>query len=140
MVKPKGDGPITVLSVATGTNGPGIAYSNLGLPGATALTAEKWNPDFAANDLKKLNPDLILIEYGTREGFDDTLDVRQYEERLGVIIDQIKQKAPQASILIAGPPDAARLPGFAGCGGSAGLPRAQPAGNGSLRPHDGTRR
>ncbi len=118
MVRPKGDGPVTVLSVATGTNGPGIAYSNLGLPGATGLTAEKWNLDFAANDLKKLNPDLILIEYGTREGFDDTLEVRQYEERLGVIIARIKQRAPQASILIAGPPDAARLPGFSSSAGA----------------------
>jgi lysophospholipase L1-like esterase len=118
MVRPKGDGPITVLSVATGTSGPGIAYSNLGLPGATGLTAEKWNLDFAANDLRKLNPDLILIEYGTREGFDDTLDVNQYETRLSTIVAQIKQRAPQASILIAGPPDAARLPGFAGSAGA----------------------
>ncbi len=118
LVKPKGDGPIAVLSVTTGTNSPGIAYSSLGLPGATAGTAEKWTPDFAANDLKKLNPDLILIEYGTREGFDDGLDVKQYETRLGLVIDQIKQSAPQASILIVGPPDAARLPGFAGGAGA----------------------
>jgi hypothetical protein len=118
MVRPRGDGPITVLSVATGTSGPGIAYSNLGLPGATGLTAEKWNLDFVANDLRKLNPDLIIIEYGTREGFDDTLDVKQYEARLSAILGQIKQRAPQASILIAGPPDAARLPGFAGSAGA----------------------
>ncbi len=118
LIKPKGDGPVSVLSAATGTNSPGIAYSSLGLPGATAWTAEKWTPDFAANDLSKLNPDLILMEYGTREGFDDELDAKQYETRLGLLIDQIKQWAPRASILIVGPPDAARLPGFAGGAGA----------------------
>ncbi len=113
LIKPKGDGPIAVLSAATGTNGRGIVYSSLGLPGATASTAERWSPDFLANDLKKLNPDLILIEYGTREGFDVGLDMKQYEMRLSAFIELIKERAPQASILVAGPPDAARLPGFA---------------------------
>ena len=118
LIKPKGDGPITVLSAATGTNSPGIAYSSLGLPGATGWTAEKWAPDFVANDLRKLNPDLILLEYGTREAFDDGLDLKQYETRLEGVIELIRQRAPQASILIAGPPDAARLPGFAGSAGA----------------------
>lgn len=113
-IRPRGDGEITVLSVATGTSSPGIFYSNLGLPGATAWTLGKWNADFAANDLRKLNPDLILLEYGTREGFEDGLDVRQYEMRLRLVIDQLKEWAPQSSLLIIGPPDAARLPAFAG--------------------------
>ena len=117
-IRPRGDGEITVLSVATGTNAPGIVYSNLGLPGATAWTLGKWNADFAANDLRKLNPDLILLEYGTKEGFEDSLDVRQYEMRLRLVIDQLKEWAPQSSILIIGPPDAARLPAFAGSAGA----------------------
>ncbi len=118
LIKPRGDGPVSVLSVATGTNNPGIAYSNLGLPGATASTPSKWTPEFAANELQKLSPDLILLEYGTREVFDDGLDVKQLDMRLRLTVDQIKEWAPQASILIVGPPDAARLPGFAGSGGA----------------------
>ncbi len=118
LIKPRGDGPVSVLSLATGTNTPGIAYSNLGLPGATAATPGKWTADFAAYDLRKLNPDLILLEYGTREGFEDALDVSEYEMRLRLVIDQIKEWAPQASILILGPPDAARLPAFAGSAGA----------------------
>lgn len=113
LIKPRGDGPIAVLSVATGNNRRGIFYSSLGLPGATAATPAKWSPPFLANDLKKLDPDLILLEYGTREGFDDRLDVRQYEMRFAAIIEMIKEKAPKASILVIGPPDAARLPSFA---------------------------
>jgi len=118
LIKPRGDGPISVLSVATGTNTPGIAYGNLGLPGATAWTPAKWTSDLAAYELQKANPDLILLEYGTQEGFDDGLDIKQYEMRLRLVLDQIKEWAPQASILIVGPPDAARLPGFAGSAGA----------------------
>lgn len=118
LIKPRGDGPISVLSVATGTNTTGIAYSNLGLPGATAAAASKWDADFAANALHKLNPDLILLEYGTREGFDDALDIKQYETNLRAAVERLKEWAPQASILIVGPPDAARLPGFAGAAGA----------------------
>jgi hypothetical protein len=123
LIKPRGDGPVSILSVATGTNSPGIAYSNLGLPGATAWTPGKWTADFAANELRQLNPDLILLEYGTREGFDDGLDLKRYEVHLRLVADQIREWAPQASLLIIGPPDAARLPAFAGSGG-AGVCRA----------------
>jgi hypothetical protein len=118
LIKPRGDGPVSILSVATGTNSPGIVYSNLGLPGATAWTPGKWTADFAANELRQLNPDLILLEYGTREGFDDGLDLKRYETHLRLVIDQLKEWAPQASLLIIGPPDAARLPAFAGSAGA----------------------
>jgi hypothetical protein len=118
LIKPKGDGQVAVLSIATGSNAPGILYSNLGLPGSTALTPGKWSPDFAANELRKWNPDLILLEYGSHEGFDDALDVKGYEERLRMELDQIKAWAPQASVLVVGPPDAARLPSFATSAGA----------------------
>jgi hypothetical protein len=118
MIRPRGDGAISVLSVASGTHTPGLVYANVGLPGAAAWTIEKWNAAFAANDLRKSSPDLILLGYGTRESFIDELDVKQYESRLLLAIDQIKAWAPQASILIIGPPDAARLPPFAGSAGA----------------------
>jgi hypothetical protein len=117
-IRPRGDGDVTVLSVATGTNTSGISYSNLGLPGATAWTPAKWTADFAANELRKVSPDLIILTYGTHEGFDDHLDVHQYEMRLRLVLDQLREWAPQASVLIVGPPDAARLPAFAGAAGS----------------------
>ncbi len=117
-IRPQGASPVSVLSVASGTNTPGILYTNAGLPGATASAMEKWNADFAASDFHKLNPDLIVFEYGTREGFIDSLDTAQYESRLKAIIDQIKIWAPHASLLIVGPPDAARLPTFASSAGA----------------------
>lgn len=117
-IRPQGNGPISVLSIASGTHTPGILYTNAGLPGATVSSIEKWNTDFAASDFHKLNPDLIVFEYGMREGFIDSLDAGQYEARLKAIVDQIKVWAPHASLLIVGPPDAARLPTYASSAGA----------------------
>ena len=118
MIRPKGDGPISMLAVASGTRTPGLVYSNAALPGATASTIGKWDEVFAANDFRKLNPDLIVFEYGVREGFDDGLDLQVYEASLKSSLDRIKALAPNASILVVGPPDAARLPAFAGSAGA----------------------
>lgn len=117
-IRPRGDGAVTMLSLTTGTQTPGIVYSNAGVPGATALTLAKWNRDFAANDIKKLDPDLVILSFGKKEGFDDDLDMREYEARLRLTVDQIKSAVPNASLLLIGPPDAARLPTFASFGGA----------------------
>jgi hypothetical protein len=118
LIKPRGDGQITLLSVALGTHGQGVRYVSLGLPGATAMTMGKWNSRFVASDIQRLQPDLVVLNYGIREGFLDDLNIEDYELRIRFLIEQFRQLAPQASLLIIGPPDAARLPAYAGVNGS----------------------
>jgi hypothetical protein len=120
VVRPRGDGPIALLSVSIGMERPGVRYINLGLPGATAATPGKWNTQFVAADLAAVRPDLIVLSYGTQEGFIDKLDLREYELRVNLLVQQLRELAPQSSFLLLGPPDAARLPAFAaGRGGQA---------------------
>jgi hypothetical protein len=113
LIRPKGDGPITVHSVSFGEQKPGIRYVNLGLPGATALTPLSWHSSQLAHDLQRASPDLIVIGYGTEESFDDNLDMRDYEAKVMRMLAQFRQAAPRASFLVVGPPDVARLPNFA---------------------------
>lgn len=120
VVRPRGDGPIALLSISIGMERSGVRYINLGLPGATAATPGKWNTQFVAADLAAVRPDLIVLSYGTREGFIDKLDLREYELRVSLLVQQLRELAPQSSFLLLGPPDAARLPAFAaGRGGQA---------------------
>ncbi len=112
-VRAKGDGEIKVHSWMVGNLRPGVNYVNLGLPRATALTPERWSPSLLAADLKSLEPSLIILTYGTIEGFDDTLNMPAYEQRLLQVIGRMKIAAPEASFLIIGPPDGARMPAFA---------------------------
>jgi hypothetical protein len=114
MVRPKGDGRVTIHSIAIGTDKPGVRYVNLGLPGATALTPLSWDQSYLEADLKRLAPDLIVFSYGTVESFDDQLDLTDYEAKASVAIARLRRAAPNASLLVIGPPDVAEMPKFAG--------------------------
>jgi hypothetical protein len=116
IVRPKGDGPITVHALATGETRPGVRYVNLGLPGATAMTPLSWDAAQIAHDLKQMAPSLIVVGYGTEESFDDELNTRDYESRAMMMLGALREAAPQASLMVIGPPDVARLPKFAGAG------------------------
>ena len=113
LIRPQGDGEVTVHSISVGTDKPGLRYVNLGLPGATAMTSLSWDRDYVAGDLKRLAPDLIVFSYGTDESFEDRLDLADYEAKVSTSIARLRQSAPQASLLIIGPPDVARMPKFA---------------------------
>jgi hypothetical protein len=115
-IRPKGDGPITVHAIVTGEERAGVRYVNLGLPGATAATPLSWNADQLAHDLKQIAPNLIVVGYGTEESFEDELNIRDYESKAMATVAMLRAAAPQASLLVIGPPDVARLPKFAGAG------------------------
>jgi hypothetical protein len=119
LIRPKGDGQVTIHSIAIGGSKPGVRYINLGLPGATALTPLRWDPSYLKNDMERINPDLIILSYGTDESFDDDLDIRDYEAQVSVAISRLRRVAPSASILLIGPPDVAVMPKFASRSGRA---------------------
>lgn len=119
LIRPKGDGPVTVHSISIGSGKPGVRYVNLGLPGATATTALGWDRSYMAGDLKRLSPDLIILSYGTDESLNDRLDLADYEAKTSAAIARLRQAAPDASLVIAGPPDIAIMPKFAIASGRA---------------------
>jgi hypothetical protein len=109
-VRAAGDGAVTVLSWAVGAGRPGVRYVNFGIPSATADITRKWDNSLVAADLARLDPELIVLGYGTNEGFNDGLDDRAYERRFSKLIDRLRQMAPKADFLVIGPPDGARFP------------------------------
>lgn len=60
-------------------------------------------------------PDLIVLAYGTNEGFDDALDLQAYEARLRAEIARLQAAAPDAVLLLLGPPEAMRGEGGGTC-------------------------
>jgi lysophospholipase L1-like esterase len=59
--------------------------------------------------------DLIVLEYGVNEGFDDTLDTAAYERLLRGEIARLRAEAPHAALLILGAPEAMRGEGGGSC-------------------------
>lgn len=98
--------PVTLLSFGAWRAEGGVSLSNLGIIGAQLY-------DFAARDdrivkaeLDAYKPDLIILAFGTNEGFRQELDAAAYEQLVKDQIRRLKRLAPGAAILLLGPPDA----------------------------------
>jgi lysophospholipase L1-like esterase len=100
------DAPVSLLSFATFRDGGGVALSNFGVIGITLA-------DFAARDdqvmkaeLAAYQPDLIVLAFGTNDGFQKGVDGAMYAAEVRRQIDRVKALAPGVSVLLLGPPDA----------------------------------
>lgn len=113
-VKPAGGGVTTVLNWAIGNDRPGVRYVNFGLIGAQASVTKRWSSTLVKNDLKHLDPDLVVWGYGTNEGFNDNLSIDRYSKTVKEFIGLVEEAAPRAELLFIGPASSARLPRFAG--------------------------
>ncbi|MBU1383702.1 MAG: hypothetical protein KKG14_04430 [Alphaproteobacteria bacterium] len=104
--------------------GPGVVVSNLGMVGATLADLAARTEEVVIDELAEWRPELIILAYGVNEGFDDGLDPVAYERLLRGQIVRLRLRAPGASLMILGAPDALRSGTAGGC--SADRLRAPP--------------
>ena len=112
-VRTTGGGKVSILSWAIGHARPGVRYINFGIPSVTAEIAQRWDEDLITKDIETLKPDLIVLGYGTNEGFNDGLKLGAYKDKFRSFINTMKAAAPDAGLVFIGPADGARLPRFA---------------------------
>jgi len=107
-VQARGDGPVDVLawSVARGTSG--VIYANLGIIGATVDLLDTWDPALLQQDLVHLAPSLIVLAFGTNEGFHDSVDPAAYAAVFAARLRALHAAVPNAALLVIGPPDGDR--------------------------------
>ncbi len=80
------------------SNYNGLLYASVGINGAgfrSILRQERMK-----QDLKEINPDLVVIDLGANDYFLGTMDTNSYKENLKQIVSLIKEAIPKASILI----------------------------------------
>jgi lysophospholipase L1-like esterase len=121
---PDGSGPrqISKLSITTTENKPvivssvsivnttyGVSYSNVGYPGATIDIVNKFDPRLFGHELQRINPQIVVLAFGTNEGFNDNLDLAAYRERYLDVIGMIRKNLPMARIVLIGPADGNRV-------------------------------
>ena len=82
-------------------NNPGILYHNIGVNGAKLSDYNKYSLFF--EQLKALNPDLIIVGLGTNESF-DKMNSRDYMAQLDLFIQNAKAQNPAVEILVTTPP------------------------------------
>jgi lysophospholipase L1-like esterase len=107
----KGNGPVAIISW-TLVRRNGLVFDSLGVPGETIGLLGKWNREIAAWQIAHLNPALIIVAFGTNDGFVNKLQPAEYEANLTEKLREIRSMAPNASIAVVGAPDADRLPSW----------------------------
>lgn len=102
-------------SVMLSRGGPGVMVSSLGLVGATLRDLARRDEAIVATELAVWRPALIVLAFGTNEGFDDTLDASTYETLLRDQVARMRRLAPAASLMLISAPDALRNGAANGC-------------------------
>ena len=105
-----GRGPVSIASVAIYNKQSGITFNSIGYPGAQASFVNKFNNKLLANDLLRINPQIVILSFGTNEASNDRLDLTNYRNSYERIVGKIKSTLPEATIVVIGPPDFSELP------------------------------
>ena len=103
------DAPVTVTGVEVAREGDGVSYISLGFPGATVQLLQKLAAENLADELRRLGPDIVVLAFGTNEGFNDALDVAAYSAQYEQIVRRLQALRPGLRVILIGPPDGARL-------------------------------
>ena len=99
-----GNGPVRIFGWVADKR-RGISYESLGLNGARASVILRWNEETLGTYLHRRDPGLIVLAYGTNDAGDgQTAD--HYEEMFAKLLSRLGRLAPEAAILVIGPPDA----------------------------------
>lgn len=116
-----------LLGWAVERRGGGVIYENHGSIGATVRLLERLSPAAVSFELTDRKPALLVVAFGTNEGFRDNLDLADYAERFRATVGALVRRARGAAVLVIGPPDGNRRPSE--CSGEAAC-RSGPAGEG----------
>jgi len=118
------DGTLMLHDVRLTRQAAGVELSSLGVVGATLRDLAARDTWVVARELEAWRPALIVLAFGTNEGFDDGLDPQAYEALLRGQISRLRRMVPTTSLMILGAPDALRNGVANGCSADGG--RAPP--------------
>jgi lysophospholipase L1-like esterase len=104
-IKTKDNGHVSIASVAIYNKRSGVTYNSIGYPGAQASLVNKFSSRLLANDLIRINPQIVVLSFGTNEAFNEKLELASYAEGYERIVEKIKSTLPGVVIVVIGPPD-----------------------------------
>lgn len=99
-------GPVTITSWASFRDMGGVALSNVGVVGSQFVHFGRNDDAVVAEELRSYDPDLIVLAFGTNEGFAPRISPQEYEISLRSQIGRIRRLAGRVPILLLGAPDA----------------------------------
>lgn len=107
-VSAQGDGPVDLLAWRIGRGKPGVIYANLGTIGASVDLMDQWDQSILHQDIAHLAPSMIVLAFGTNEGFRDSTDPAEDAVDFAARLRDLRAAAPEAALIVLGPPDGYR--------------------------------
>lgn len=101
-------GPVELSGIFVDQRQSGVSYLSVGFPGARVTVLKRMAPTNLADDMARLDPDMVVLAFGTNEGFDDNLDAAEYQRTLEDIVNSLIMGKPNRKVVIIGPPPGAR--------------------------------
>ena len=102
---PAGDGEIRLFGVSVETPGPGVLVDAIGIRGREARTWLRWDEALFDDALNSLNPDVIVLAYGTNEANSIDYTMEQYARDLRKVLTKMRQAQPDKGCILVGPSD-----------------------------------
>ena len=99
-------GPVTITSWGTFRDNGGVVVSNVGVSGSQFIHQQRADESVISEELRSYKPDLVVIAFGTNEGFAPRVEAGEYEIVLRSQIQRIRRLVRNVPILLLGAPDA----------------------------------
>jgi lysophospholipase L1-like esterase len=99
-------GPVTLTSWGSFSGAGGIAVSNLGVVGAELKHFARTDDQALSEEFRAYHPDLIVLEFGTNDGFVSHFSAATFESRLREQIRRVRRLSGDVPVLVIGAPDA----------------------------------
>jgi len=96
---------LTITSWATFRDGGGVVLSNLGVVGSQLAHFARTDDAVVAEELEAYRPDLIVLAFGTNEGFAPHFDPVAFEAMLRSQVTRLRLLSGDVPMLLLGAPD-----------------------------------
>lgn len=106
-LKPTGDGEVRLFGVSMEREGSGVIVDALGVRGRTARSWLSWDRTMAAQGLLALEPDMVVLAYGTNEAADLNYTADEYRTDLRAVLTELRRTLPATPCVLVGPSDRA---------------------------------
>lgn len=104
-LRPMGDGEVRLLGAVLERGAPGVVVDTLGIRGARAADLLDIDETLWTEQVRRRQPDLIVLAYGTNESGDTHQSVESYMKKLETVLSRVKHAAPTAACVLIGPTD-----------------------------------
>jgi lysophospholipase L1-like esterase len=84
---------------------PGVTVETMGINGAQVSVMARWEQASWAQQVARRDPALIILAYGTNEASNRDWTYATYRDAFRATLENLRQVAPAASLLVMGPPD-----------------------------------